>query len=100
MSLLVASFTHQLFKPGSYELPAEVPEPNGGLDIVADDNLPRMSNYLDLSSGQNVSEGGIATVCPACGRRTTAHLTHSYSLAAVLTIYYSRHETDPVLSVT
>ena len=40
-------------------------EPDGRLDVIADDDLPRVADNLDLSGAENVRQGGIATVCPA-----------------------------------
>ena len=73
-------------------VPVEMLEPDGGLDVVADDHLPRVSDDLDLSSCESVGERGISAVCPARRRRTAAHLgcrattrlyCRSYSMARV-----------------
>jgi len=37
-------------------------QPESGLYIVADNDLPRVSDNPDLSSGENVREGGIAAI--------------------------------------
>lgn len=58
-------------------LPVEMSEPDGRLHIVADDDLPRVSDNLDLSCSQCISEGGITAVSPAGHRRTATHRTYS-----------------------
>ena len=52
-----------------------MPEPDGRLNVITDDHLPRVSHYLYLSRAECVSEGRIAVVCPARRRCATTHCT-------------------------
>jgi len=51
-------------------------EPDGRLNIIADDDFPRVSDNLDLPAAENVRQRRVATFRPVRRRRAAAHLTN------------------------